>query len=171
MTQNGFKINTVLSGNWCLNGVNTQWVYSQGVIQKPLDVWGDAMCRNGENGSKKGASDKTQAQKRSEWGLGGFKTTFSHEHRVKLLMTLLCLTSRNLGLRRFGIVGPTCIEEESCWQALFGVSTVPSYMKQTKRRQTRNRFGQIHTKRGAWVGAPNFSHKTPGGPEFPMLFL
>ena len=21
----------------CLNGVNTQWVYSQGVIQKPLD--------------------------------------------------------------------------------------------------------------------------------------
>ena len=29
--------NTRLYPEMCLNGVNTQWVYSQGVLQNPLD--------------------------------------------------------------------------------------------------------------------------------------
>ena len=35
---NGSTNHTVFIREMCLNGVNTQWVYSQGVIQKPLDV-------------------------------------------------------------------------------------------------------------------------------------
>ena len=35
MTQNGSNL---FYPEMCLNGVNTQWVYSQGVIQKPLEV-------------------------------------------------------------------------------------------------------------------------------------
>ena len=38
MTQNFSKL-TRLYPEMCLHGVNTQWVYSQAVIQKPLERW------------------------------------------------------------------------------------------------------------------------------------